>query len=382
MKWGDYPSDSKNEDIDLCHMYVEVEDTPEEKAALEVPQTTQGIPQRFTITFTDEDMPEEDGDHKRPLYISGYLCDVKMSKMLVDGGSTVNILPLHTLKLLSILTEDLQQTRVMIQGFNQGGQRAMGKVSIHVVIGELETTSWFHLIDSKTTYNVLPGRPRIHISNIVPSTLHQFLKYCNDGMERTIKVDENPFTTEEAHFSDAKFYQRKKTDIPQPLTQVEKVVSTTLKGFVTRVQGPKIEHGTMNPLAYDLLVKEGYDPTKDAAMSKSVPKVKPHGLNGRTRKFFEATIAYSHQKNDVIDAPPGLGEQVKATIDELKEVKLGTAEHPRPTYVSALLTLAEEAEYIALLAAFRDVFAWTYTEMPRLYPKMEVHHLTVKKSAS
>ncbi|GAA0139576.1 hypothetical protein LIER_01093 [Lithospermum erythrorhizon] len=58
---------------------------------------------------------------------------------------------------------------------------------------------------------------------------------------------------------------------------------------------------------------------------------------------------------DTVDAPPGLEEQVKATIDELKEVNLSTAEHPCPTYVITLLTLAEEVEYTALLTEFRDV---------------------------
>ncbi|GAA0182860.1 hypothetical protein LIER_30443 [Lithospermum erythrorhizon] len=109
----------------------------------------------------------------------------------------------------------------MIRGFNQGGQQAMGKVSIHLVIGDLETTSWFHLIDFKASYNVLLERPWIHNSNVVPSTFHQFLRYCKDGIERKIKVEENRFTIEEAHVADAKFYQSKKTDGLQPKKEPE-----------------------------------------------------------------------------------------------------------------------------------------------------------------
>ncbi|MGS7457322.1 hypothetical protein, partial [Mycobacterium tuberculosis] len=71
----------------------------------------------------------------RPLYISGYLYDTKISKMLVDGGSKVNMLPLNVFKLLGISMEDLQKTHVMIQGFNQGGQQALGKVSLNLTIG-------------------------------------------------------------------------------------------------------------------------------------------------------------------------------------------------------------------------------------------------------
>ncbi|GAA0159366.1 hypothetical protein LIER_16157 [Lithospermum erythrorhizon] len=287
--------------------------TKRRETTSKAPQAIPKIPQSLTVTFTDEDMQEEDSDYNRPSYVSGYLCEVKINKILVDGGSAMNILPLHILKLLNISTEDLQPTCVMIQGFNQGGQRELGKVSLHLVIGELETISWSHVIDSKSTYNVLLGRPWIHSSDVVPSTLHQYLKYYKDGSKRTIKAYENPFTIKESHFVDAKYYQRKKTSEAQPkeepdackaarpthpdtsekvtealkgltlpLTQAKEVASTSLKGFVTQVQGSKIEHGMLNPKAYDLLVKAGFDPAKDVGMGKLPPEViegKVHGLS-------------------------------------------------------------------------------------------------------
>ncbi|GAA0151757.1 hypothetical protein LIER_10408 [Lithospermum erythrorhizon] len=55
------------------------------------------------------------------------------------------------------------------------------------------------------------------------------------------------------------------------------------------------------------------------------------------------------QLEDGIDAPLGMEEHVKATLDEIKEINLGTTEDPRPTYVSALLTSEEETEYVSLL---------------------------------
>ncbi|GAA0164475.1 hypothetical protein LIER_20099 [Lithospermum erythrorhizon] len=54
-----------------------------------------------------------------------------------------------------------------------------------------------------------------------------------------------------------------------PPTQLEKVVSMPLKGFVP----PKVEHGTMGPKAYDLLVKAGYDPKEGKALGDFPPKV-------------------------------------------------------------------------------------------------------------
>jgi len=48
---------------------------------------------------------------------------------------------------------------------------------------------------------------------------------------------------------------------------------------------------------------------------------------------------------------------VQATVDELKELNLGTKEDPRPIYASAMLTLEEEKHYFHLLSEYRDLFA-------------------------
>ncbi|KAL0413584.1 UNVERIFIED_CONTAM: hypothetical protein Sradi_1560100 [Sesamum radiatum] len=87
------------------------------------------------------------------------------------------------------------------------------------------------------------------------------------------------------------------------------------------------------------------------------------------------------KEEDAEDAPVELEEGVKATVDELKEVNLGNTEDPRPIYTSASLTQEEEEAYIELLHEFKDVFAWSYKEMPGLDPKVAVHHLLVKKGA-
>ncbi|GAA0181216.1 hypothetical protein LIER_30217 [Lithospermum erythrorhizon] len=68
------------------------------------------------------------------------------------------------------------------------------------------------------------------------------------------------------------------------------------------------DHGTMNPKAYDLLVKAGYDPTKDATVGKATPEFKKSGLNetqkklqrrGYTIKSSTAGLGYS--SNSVLE---------------------------------------------------------------------------------
>ena len=62
-------------------------------------------------------------------------------------------------------------------------------------------------IDVDTSYNLLLGRPWIHRNSIVPSTLHQVMKYI-DGSEkvRTLIAKRHPFKGVENYFTDSLLY--------------------------------------------------------------------------------------------------------------------------------------------------------------------------------
>ena len=79
------------------------------------------------------------------------------------------------------------------------------------------------------------------------------------------------------------------------------------------------------------------------------------------------------------EAPRAIEDGGQATVDELKELNLGTSEEPRPIYVSSLLTSEEESKYFELLMEYKDVFAWIYKEMPGLDPTVAVHQLAIKQ---
>ncbi|KAF7142225.1 hypothetical protein RHSIM_Rhsim05G0112700 [Rhododendron simsii] len=106
---------------------------------------------------------------------------------------------------------------------------------------------------------------------------------------------------------------------------------------------------------------------------------------------MEYTTSYhvtveEHSKSDSEDddfpeAPPELEDGGQPTVDDLKELNLGTPDEPRPIFVSALLSPEEEKAYFDLLFEYRDVFAWTYKEMPGLSPKVAVHHLGIRHGA-
>ncbi|KAK1684838.1 hypothetical protein QYE76_045686 [Lolium multiflorum] len=63
------------------------------------------------------------------------------------------------------------------------------------------------MIDGATSYNALLGRPWLHENQVVPSTLHQCIKYREQSGE-TVRIfaDKRPFTVAESFYADAKFY--------------------------------------------------------------------------------------------------------------------------------------------------------------------------------
>lgn len=54
------------------------------------------------ITFTDDYLQPGLIKHNRPLFISGYLNGLGITRIMIDGGSAVNLLPLRMLKRLGI----------------------------------------------------------------------------------------------------------------------------------------------------------------------------------------------------------------------------------------------------------------------------------------
>ncbi|KAL0381152.1 UNVERIFIED_CONTAM: Transposon Tf2-12 polyprotein [Sesamum angustifolium] len=279
-----------------------------------------------TVTFTDEDLLRGSKPHNRPLFVAGYELEIPI--------------------------DELSNSRLMIQGFNQGGQRAVGIIRMQLTMEDMVSSALFHVIDAKTSYNMFLGRPWLHENAVVPFTWHQCFKYCRNGIV-------------------------KKIDMKQPS-------KPPLKGFVPSTQEEEGGHEALaidekgfHLKAFKLLIKAGYDPKEKLNLGKLPPEAtdkKLHGLNA-------TQIMLKEKRHAIQDSRVDLEEGIKATIDELKEVNLGDIKNPRPIYISASLTHREEGTYVALLHEFKDVFAWSYKEMPGLDPKVAVHHLSVKKGA-
>ena len=93
--------------------------------------------------------------------------------------------------------------------------------------------------------------------------------------------------------------------------------------------------------------------------------------------IIEESEIETHEE-DAEDVPQSLEDGGQSTVDELKEVNLGTIEEPHPTFISASLFNEEEDKYMSLLTEYKDIFAWLYKQMSELDSKVAVHPLAIK----
>ena len=108
----------------------------------------------------------------RPLYFTGYIGSSEVSRIQVDPGSTLSIMPRWVMQHLGIPTHRLSTTQTTIYGLNVNGTCPMGKIKLKCQIGDLKSEVTCYVIDADTSYNLLLGRPWIHRNSIIPSTLH------------------------------------------------------------------------------------------------------------------------------------------------------------------------------------------------------------------
>ncbi|XP_069152078.1 uncharacterized protein [Solanum lycopersicum] len=132
------------------------------------------------ITFPDDELPLEGSGHNRALHLTVKCEEHYVKRVMVDGGSGVDICPLSTLQSLKINTDRIRTNNVCERAFDGAKRDTFGEIYLIVTIGPAEFGITFQVIDMDTSYNLLLGRPWIHMARAVPSTLHQVVKFEHD----------------------------------------------------------------------------------------------------------------------------------------------------------------------------------------------------------
>jgi hypothetical protein len=135
--------------------------------------------------------PENSGAHMKPLFIQGHIDGKSVGHMLVDGGVSINILPLSLFKKLGHIEGDLKRANLSLSSFAGDPTDAKGIICKELTVGSKIVSTSFFVVDVKGRYNVLLRQDWIHANEYVTSTLHQcVIQWIGDEVE-VVQADED-----------------------------------------------------------------------------------------------------------------------------------------------------------------------------------------------
>ncbi|KAA0038070.1 uncharacterized protein E5676_scaffold237G001190 [Cucumis melo var. makuwa] len=238
--------------------------------------TYESLPYYMSINFSDDDLLLGSKLHNRPLYVSGYFREQRVDRILIDNGSGINVMLKSTMRQLGILMEEFSNSKLVIQSFNQGNQRVIGKIRLELIIGDLKSSALFHVIDSRTTYKLLLSHPWIHGNGVVTSTLYQCFKFYQDDVKK-VEADSNPFKSLKIH------EQPELSSIQKKLLWEGHAIPVSRKGlgykspepiYITRKRKEKVvdsNHITIEEV--DSMEKKEGDSQRTSAFDRIIPHV-------------------------------------------------------------------------------------------------------------
>ncbi|XP_050919124.1 uncharacterized protein LOC127136630 [Lathyrus oleraceus] len=133
------------------------------------------------LSFSDEELPDQGRNHNLAMHISMNYQEDVMSNLLVDTGSSLNVLPKSTLSKLSYQGVLMRFSGVVMKAFDGSRKTVIGEVDLPTKIGSCLFKITFQVMDINPAYNCLLGRLWIHEAAAVTSTLHQKLKFMKNG---------------------------------------------------------------------------------------------------------------------------------------------------------------------------------------------------------
>ena len=67
-----------------------------------------------------------------------------------------------------------------------------GIITLHIKLGPFILNTNIHVMYGALNYNLLFGRPQLHAIHVIPSSLHQKVKFIFNNLMYTLHVDTNP----------------------------------------------------------------------------------------------------------------------------------------------------------------------------------------------
>nr|CAN73091.1 hypothetical protein VITISV_041303 [Vitis vinifera] len=310
----------------------------------------------------------------------------KVPSVLLDNGSALNVCPLATTVALGFAPSDFGPSTQTVRAYDSTKREVIGTLVIDLQIGPTAFFTLFQVLRIPTSFNLLLGRPWIHRAGVIPSSLHQKVKFIHDGQkgpsEFIAAIDHD--TTFGLGFiptkADYRYMVRLRkemvrarlshTSFDYPIRPYRmSLVNYFVKGLEIRPRIKEI-HSVVHTdreieiqhLFHQLQLSDG---APDTSVSMVITSTSPDRASMLSLCFLEEII-----DDGVVVDPIEMIDGVVPHDEYRDEMDMMT---PRELKIGSPLSTDERDRLIHLLRSYFDVFAWSY-EMPGLDPSIVQHH--------
>ena len=123
--------------------------------------------------------------HDDPLVIRAVVANKKIHRVLIDNGSSTDIIFASAFDKMGIGKEKLEPVNTYLLDFSGEKVLPLGSVQLVLTLGDppcqATTTIKFLIVDASLAYNMLLGRPSLNAIRAVPFVFHMVVKFPREN---------------------------------------------------------------------------------------------------------------------------------------------------------------------------------------------------------
>ena len=175
-----------------------------------------------------------------------------MAKVLIDNGSSLNVMPKMTLDKLPFDASYIRPSSMVVRAFDGSRRDVRGEIDLPIQIGPYTCQITFQVMDINPAYSCLLGQPWIHSVAVVPSTSHQKLKFVVEGQLVIVSSEEDILVS---YPSSMPYVKAAEESLETSLQALEIVNSAYVESPLVQ---PRLSGASL--MVAQVMLRDGYEP--------------------------------------------------------------------------------------------------------------------------
>ena len=147
-----------------------------------------------SITFSDSNLEGCQHPHDDPLVVRAVVANKTVHRVLVDNGSSADIIIASDFDKMGIGRERLEPVNTHLRGFSGEKVLPLGSIQLVLTLGDppcqATTTARFLIVDAPSAYNMLLGRPSLNAIKVIPFAYHMMIKFPTVSEVKMVRGDQ------------------------------------------------------------------------------------------------------------------------------------------------------------------------------------------------